>query len=1394
MYKLVCVVLTILVSNAWAATKWVEFDAPRGGEVYFAGQVQQVKLSNRWRVSSIRIELSRDGGKTYKLLGTMSNVTADRSARNTMPWTIAGPASSNCLLRAVGNAGSTETTILSGVFAIGLDGTMATGTLPDAAVGAPALAPSSVTNIALADNSVTAAELADGSVTTPKIANGAVTQAKIADKAVSAEKVGSGAASNNFVLTADGAGGAEWLAVEQSASVANFTGNLAGDITGTQTATLIAAGVVTTAKLADGAVSDAKIASVSGAKVTGTVPNALNASNFSGSLAGDVTGTQTATVIANNAVTDAKIAGVSGAKVAGTVANAAMAANFSGALAGDVTGPQNATTIADNAVTDAKITSVSGAKVAGAVANAITAIDFSGFLTGDVTGQQNATAIADNAVTTAKIADGAVTDAKIADVSGAKVTGAVANATTAVDFSGFLAGDVTGPQSATTIADNAVTTAKIADGAITDAKIADVSGSKVAGAVANATTAVSFSGFLTGDVTGQQNATAIADNAVTTGKIADGNITAAKLAPNTAWLTGGNAGTTPGTNYIGTSDATALEIKVGGYRAQRIEPAAIPDTDAPNIIGGFSGNSVTAGIKGATISGGGASGSLNQVTADYGAVGGGLRNNSTGWYSTIAGGDSNTAGFWSAVGGGKSSAASGQYATVSGGLSNTSSGMCSAVGGGLSNTASGMDCSAVSGGLRNTASGGYSVVCGGNSNTASGWVSTVGGGMANIASGLYSTAVGGARNTAAGDYSFVAGYRAKDAIAAHGGVFLFADGNDLDFNSVAANEFAVRATGGVRFVTKVNTATGAPMKTLGISGSGITLDFTLDSVRVLSLIPAVVPATDAPSLIGGYSGNSVAAGKRGAIVAGGGMSTYLNSVTGHYGTIGGGRGNTVSGDDCTVGGGWTNTTTASYATVAGGWSNTAGYASAVGGGQQNVASGNAAVVSGGSSNVASAQCSSVGGGYLNTAAGAYSFAAGRRAKNLNAAHVGVFLFADSTDADFTSTAANEFAVRATGGFRLLSDTGGGGLRITPPALPTVYAPNVVAGMRDNGFAVGVFGATIAGGGMTSLPNTVTANYATVSGGINNIGGGEYACVGGGSGNSATSGNAVVAGGSSNMASGLAASVGGGSACTASGSLSTVAGGQVNRATAELASIGGGLGNTASGNWSTISGGSANLAQGWASYVGGGYSNSATGDYSTVIGGSVNAAAGNWSLAAGHRAKVSSPHIGAMLFADAFDVDFNSSAANEFAVRATGGVRFVTNLGGAGAKLDAGATSWSVISDRNAKKNFAPVSGSEVLTKIAALDVSRWNYTWETDTSVPHIGPVAQDFKSAFYPGRDDKSISTLEFDGVELAAIKALESRTAALSAENEQLKKKNAALEQSFAGLESRLRALESK
>jgi hypothetical protein len=63
--------------------------------------------------------------------------------------------------------------------------------------------------------------------------------------------------------------------------------------------------------------------------------------------------------------------------------------------------------------------------------------------------------------------------------------------------------------------------------------------------------------------------------------------------------------------------------------------------------------------------------------------------------------------------------------------------------------------------------------------------------------------------------------------------------------------------------------------------------------------------------------------------------------------------------------------------------------------------------------------------------------------------------------------------------------------------------------------------------------------------------------------------------------------------------------------------------------------------------------------------------------------------------------------------------------------------------------------------------------------VPNIGPMAQDFKHAFYPGRDDKGITTLEFDGVELAAIQGLNQKLEQKETEITELKARLEKLEQ---------------
>jgi hypothetical protein len=89
----------------------------------------------------------------------------------------------------------------------------------------------------------------------------------------------------------------------------------------------------------------------------------------------------------------------------------------------------------------------------------------------------------------------------------------------------------------------------------------------------------------------------------------------------------------------------------------------------------------------------------------------------------------------------------------------------------------------------------------------------------------------------------------------------------------------------------------------------------------------------------------------------------------------------------------------------------------------------------------------------------------------------------------------------------------------------------------------------------------------------------------------------------------------------------------------------------------------------------------------------------------------------------------------------------------GANEDGGT--WNNASDRNLKENFNPIDNTQLLTKINAMAIETWNYKSE-GKSVRHLGPVAQDFYSAFGLGQDDKHISTVDEGGVALAAIQEL--------------------------------------
>ena len=90
----------------------------------------------------------------------------------------------------------------------------------------------------------------------------------------------------------------------------------------------------------------------------------------------------------------------------------------------------------------------------------------------------------------------------------------------------------------------------------------------------------------------------------------------------------------------------------------------------------------------------------------------------------------------------------------------------------------------------------------------------------------------------------------------------------------------------------------------------------------------------------------------------------------------------------------------------------------------------------------------------------------------------------------------------------------------------------------------------------------------------------------------------------------------------------------------------------------------------------------------------------------------------------------------------------------GAHLTVGGQ-WANASDAALKANFADVDARTVLRNLAEMPIRTWNYKAE-DERTRHIGPTAQDFAAAFGCGGDDKSIGTIDADGVALAAIKGL--------------------------------------
>jgi hypothetical protein len=281
------------------------------------------------------------------------------------------------------------------------------------------------------------------------------------------------------------------------------------------------------------------------------------------------------------------------------------------------------------------------------------------------------------------------------------------------------------------------------------------------------------------------------------------------------WTLFGNSGTSPGPNFLGTTDNQPLELKVNNTRALRLEP----QPNSPNVIGGHSGNVVDSSAYGATIGGGGTAVEPNRISAIFSTVGGGLGNtiHTDAWNATIGGGESNTlqpaarqatisgGGFNTiesyasdaTIGGGNVNTIqdSSRYATISGGLGNSVHARSTTISGGQFNTietgagsvtvsggggnmiqagalnatigggagstiATNAQSSTIGGGVSNTVSGSDSVVAGGSYNLAGGPSSTVSGGLGNRAVGFFENTIGGGEsNYVAGSGSTIAGGR-----------------------------------------------------------------------------------------------------------------------------------------------------------------------------------------------------------------------------------------------------------------------------------------------------------------------------------------------------------------------------------------------------------------------------------------------------------------------------------------------------------------------------------------------------------------------------------------------------------------------------------------------------------
>ena len=256
---------------------------------------------------------------------------------------------------------------------------------------------------------------------------------------------------------------------------------------------------------------------------------------------------------------------------AATIADADATTKGKLQLAGDLTGTAASPSIATGAITSTKIAD-------GTIATAD---------------------IANDAITTAKITDANVTDAKIAGVSGSKVTGNISGNAANVTGTVAVANGGTGATTASAALTNlgAQASANLSTDMTADATsltkypavstIKDyVDNSVAAATIADATTSLKGKIQLGGDLAGTGTTAAapvISDNAITTVKITDANVTTAKLATNavtTAKITDANVTTAKlADNSVTTVKITDANVTTGKLADDAVTTIKITDAN-----------------------------------------------------------------------------------------------------------------------------------------------------------------------------------------------------------------------------------------------------------------------------------------------------------------------------------------------------------------------------------------------------------------------------------------------------------------------------------------------------------------------------------------------------------------------------------------------------------------------------------------------------------------------------------------------------------------------------------------------------------------------------------------------------------------------------------------------